>query len=224
MPHVALPLALSFPFPGPSRNAAYIRYGGSYFAGFENQATFSAKICYAKASGLKGVMMWDIESDDGMELISYIHSQATNAGQSCAQSFTSSPCDLPPAGFTCPLEPPATTGDGGAGSAPPPAPPGRNITCLITYAVVSGDSCYSIALNHSMELDAFLLINPGIVCNPLYIGERVCVGTVPFPPSPPVPPRPPPLPISPPPAPPPVPNPPPRPPPPPPSVVPPLGA
>ena len=54
----------------------------------------------------------------------------------------------------------------------------RNINagkCSQQYTVVSGDTCYQIALNNGISLTAFENMNPGINCNNLQIGQSVCV-------------------------------------------------
>ncbi|KAK0213789.1 hypothetical protein IW262DRAFT_1467142 [Armillaria fumosa] len=44
-----------------------------------------------------------------------------------------------------------------------------------THIVVSGDTCYAIATQGGIDVTRLQSANPGINCNGLYVGERVCV-------------------------------------------------
>ncbi|KAK0614949.1 hypothetical protein B0T17DRAFT_540674 [Bombardia bombarda] len=60
---------------------------------------------------------------------------------------------------------------GGQTANPTPPTP----SCSKKYTVISGDYCYLIAVNNGLTLDQFYTYNPGLICNPLQIGEVVCV-------------------------------------------------
>ncbi|KIM32222.1 carbohydrate-binding module family 50 protein [Serendipita vermifera MAFF 305830] len=46
---------------------------------------------------------------------------------------------------------------------------------LVTYEVVSGDSCWSIADGRGWTLEKLSHANPGLSCEPLSLGTTVCV-------------------------------------------------
>ena len=48
--------------------------------------------------------------------------------------------------------------------------------CSKYYTVVQGDTCYQISINYGISLDTLEKLNPGIDCNYLQIGQKVCVG------------------------------------------------
>jgi LysM repeat protein len=47
--------------------------------------------------------------------------------------------------------------------------------CIREYRIVSGDYCYKIAEKSGLSLDQFLVLNPGLNCDNLQIGSRVCL-------------------------------------------------
>ncbi|KAI8843743.1 hypothetical protein BC829DRAFT_351398, partial [Chytridium lagenaria] len=48
-------------------------------------------------------------------------------------------------------------------------------TCARTYTIISGDICFNIARNASLDLNTFLSLNPGLNCQNLQIGAEVCL-------------------------------------------------
>ncbi|KAK0476546.1 hypothetical protein EDD18DRAFT_1469840 [Armillaria luteobubalina] len=44
-----------------------------------------------------------------------------------------------------------------------------------THIVVSGDTCFAIATQGGIDVTRLQSANPGINCNALFIGQRVCV-------------------------------------------------
>jgi GH18 family chitinase len=48
---------------------AYGLYSGSNWVGFDDARTLAMKVCYARAQGLGGLMVWDGESDNDLVLI-----------------------------------------------------------------------------------------------------------------------------------------------------------
>ena len=42
-----------------------------------------------------------------------------------------------------------------------------------TYTIVAGDTCYKIAKNNNLELNALLGLNPGLNCENLQIGQKI---------------------------------------------------
>ncbi|KAK0487543.1 LysM domain-containing protein [Armillaria novae-zelandiae] len=44
-----------------------------------------------------------------------------------------------------------------------------------TYVVKSGDTCWAIATDAGIDVARFQAANPGIKCESLAIGQRVCV-------------------------------------------------
>lgn len=55
--------------------AAYGTYGSSSWVGFDDKTTHNLKICWARHKALGGLMVWDGEMDDSLELIKNINSQ-----------------------------------------------------------------------------------------------------------------------------------------------------
>ena len=53
----------------PVAKAAYARYNGSSWVGFDTPETHKHKMCFARYKQLAGVFFWDTDLDDGQELI-----------------------------------------------------------------------------------------------------------------------------------------------------------
>ena len=53
----------------PVAQAAYARYNGSSWVGFDNPDTHRQKMCYARYKQLGGVFYWDGELDSDLKLI-----------------------------------------------------------------------------------------------------------------------------------------------------------
>ncbi|KAI4371682.1 hypothetical protein MLD38_010007 [Melastoma candidum] len=49
------------------------------------------------------------------------------------------------------------------------------LQCGLVYAVQTGDTCFAIANQASMDTKQFLTINPNLVCDHLFVGEWVCI-------------------------------------------------
>eukprot|EP00884_Botryococcus_braunii_P012498 jgi/Botrbrau1/21249/Bobra.39_2s0043.1 len=82
---------------------------------------------------------------------------------------------------------------GGGGPTPSPRPPPPSTPtptstppagCTKYYTVKSGDTCYIIWTTYGLSSATFYVLNPGIKCNNLQIGQQVCIagGSGPTPP------------------------------------------
>jgi hypothetical protein len=71
---------------------------------------------------------------------------------------------------------------GGGGG--PQNPPEGNTTCATYHTIVAGDTCWKLigvaggyGLPEGMPgVEALLALNPGMFCDMLQVGQRVCVG------------------------------------------------
>ncbi|KAJ3200556.1 hypothetical protein HDU67_002009, partial [Dinochytrium kinnereticum] len=61
-----------------------------------------------------------------------------------------------------------------APNSPPPPPPVTGL-CTKSYTIQSGDTCYKIAGNNGMSVEALIALNGGINCNFLTISAAICV-------------------------------------------------
>ncbi|KAJ3208520.1 hypothetical protein HDU67_006691 [Dinochytrium kinnereticum] len=74
-----------------------------------------------------------------------------------------------------------------AGELPPSGPVANSDGTCAVYTIVSGDYCYLIGTKNSITTDQLTAFNPGLDCNTIAAGQRLCVspGTLPPPPGPP---------------------------------------
>lgn len=64
----------------PNHMAAYSPIqGGKYWIGFDTPTTHAKKMCYARGRGIGGIMVWDSDTDDQLELLKNIKAKATDA-------------------------------------------------------------------------------------------------------------------------------------------------
>jgi GH18 family chitinase len=74
-------------------DAMMVAYGvyaaGSSWVGFDNARTLGMKVCYARAQGLGGLMVWDGEMDNDLVLIKGVRAAMGKAyGASCSAPAT----------------------------------------------------------------------------------------------------------------------------------------
>lgn len=73
----------------PVAEAAYARYNGSSWVGFDTPDTHKHKMCFARYRQLAGVFFWDTDLDDGQELIKAARGNYDHAD---CQGFTLASC------------------------------------------------------------------------------------------------------------------------------------
>ncbi|KAG5182405.1 glycosyl hydrolases family 18-domain-containing protein [Tribonema minus] len=88
--------------------SAYTTYGPAkqYWASFDNQETHRRKACWAASKGVLGLMAWDGEMDDNLELLRSIRTN-WGTGRDCS-NIPAPTCGAPPAALKCPSPPDGT--------------------------------------------------------------------------------------------------------------------
>ncbi len=77
----------------PTQMAAYcLMERGKYWMGFDTPETHRMKMCYARSRGISGVMVWDADTDDSMELVASI----SNSTSDPCEGYAAPCCDGDP--------------------------------------------------------------------------------------------------------------------------------
>ncbi|KAJ3363536.1 hypothetical protein GGF31_000946 [Allomyces arbusculus] len=110
------------------------------------ETAFAAGSCAKTYTVVAGDGCWAIANSNGIDVATL---QSLNPGMDCAKIQVGQQLCVK---------------DGGTG-----------VDCAATYAVKSGDSCWSIANGNGLDMAALAALNPTMDCNKLQIGQQLCV-------------------------------------------------
>lgn len=54
------------------------------------------------------------------------------------------------------------------------------IACGKIYGVQEGDTCFDLEHKYNMTSDLFVLINPNVNCNHIFVGQWLCIDGYPY--------------------------------------------